>query len=144
MPWSVRALGNRHAPYARSTKNIVLSRVETTLPIPNGSSEPGSRGALPQTVKWRFMTSLRLLLLAVPCVFAQNSLHVASPDGRIDFHLSVFQPPEPGSLLRLGYEVSFQGKPLLNTSYLGFLVHNQEPLLGENLGLTASKSGKGD
>jgi alpha-glucosidase len=85
-----------------------------------------------------------LLLLAAPCMFAQNSLHVASPDGRIDFHLSVFQPAEPGSLLRLGYEVSFQGKPLLDTSYLGFLIHNQEPLLGENLGLTASKSGKGD
>ncbi len=88
---------------------------------------------------------LRLLLvLAAPCLFAQNSIHVESPDGRINFHLSVFLPPEPGSLLRLGYEVSFQGKPLLSTSYLGFLIHNQEPLLGENLGLTASKSGKSD
>jgi alpha-glucosidase len=85
-----------------------------------------------------------LLLLAAPCAFAQNSLHMASPDGRITLQLSVFLPPEPGSFLRIGYEVSFQGQPLLDTSYLGFLIHNQEPLLGENLGLTASKNGKGE
>lgn len=85
-----------------------------------------------------------VLFLAGPCVFAQNSLHVASPNGQIDFHLAVFLPPEPGSFLRLGYEVSSQGKPLLDTSYLGFWIHNQEPILGQNLGMTASKSGHGD
>ena len=29
-------------------------------------------------------------------------------------------------------------------SYLGFLIHNQEPLLGENLGLSASRTGRGE
>jgi alpha-glucosidase len=85
-----------------------------------------------------------VLLLAGPCLFAQNSLHVTSPDGRIDFTLAVFLPPEPGAFLRLGYQVSFHGKSLLDTSYLGFWIHNQEPILGQNLGLTASKSGHGD
>jgi alpha-glucosidase len=91
------------------------------------------------------MTLLRALLLALPlAAFAQDSVHVASPNGQIEFRLGVILPPAPGSFLRLGYQVSFKGKSLLDTSYLGFLIHNQEPLLGENLGLTASKSGHGD
>ena len=92
------------------------------------------------------MMSLRplVLLLAASCAFAQNSLQVASPNGQIDFRLAVFLPPEQGSLLRLGYQVSFKGAPLLDTSYLGFLIHNQEPILGENLGLSASKYGHGE
>lgn len=91
------------------------------------------------------MTSLRALLLALPLVAcAQDSVHVTSPNGQIEFRLGVVLPPAPGSFLRLSYQVSFKGKPLLDTSYLGFLIHNQEPLLGENLGMTASKSGHGD
>jgi alpha-glucosidase len=85
-----------------------------------------------------------LLLLAASCIFAQDSVHVVSPNGQIEFRLGVILPPAPGSFLRLGYQVSFKGKPLLDVSYLGFLIHNQEPLLGENLGLSASKSGHGD
>lgn len=85
-----------------------------------------------------------LLLLAASCAFAQDSVHVASPNGQIELRLGVILPPAPGSFLRLGYQVSFKGKPLLDVSYLGFLIHNQEPLLGENLGLTASKSGYGE
>ena len=85
-----------------------------------------------------------ILLLAASCAFAQDSVHVASPNGQIEFRLGVFLPPAPGSFLRLGYQVSFKGKPLLEVSYLGFLIHNQEPLLGENLGLTASKNGHGE
>jgi alpha-glucosidase len=91
------------------------------------------------------MPSLRALLLALPlAAFAQDSVHVASPNGQIEFRVGVILPPAPGSFLRLGYQVSFKGKPLLDTSYLGFLIHNQEPLLGENLGMTASKSGHGE
>jgi alpha-glucosidase len=92
------------------------------------------------------MIALRpsLLLLAASCALAQDSVHVVSPNGLIEFRLGVILPPAPGSFLRLGYQVSFKGKPLLDVSYLGLLIHNQEPLLGENLGLSASKSGHGE
>jgi alpha-glucosidase len=91
------------------------------------------------------MTLLRALLLALPLIAcAQDSVHIASPNSQIEFSVGVILPPAPGSFLRLGYQVSFKGKPLLDTSYLGFLIHNQEPLLGENLGLSSSKSGHGE
>lgn len=91
------------------------------------------------------MPALRSLLFTVlaSCAFAQD-LHVTSPDGRIDFQLGVILPPAPGSFLRLRYQVAFNAKPLLDVSYLGFLIHNQEPMLGENLGLSASRNGHGD
>src|SRR5450755_3009841 len=84
------------------------------------------------------------LILVASCAFAQDTVQVASPNGQIEFRVGVILPPAPGSFLRLGYQVSFKGKPLLDVSYLGFLIHNQEPLLGENLGLSASKSGHGE
>ena len=51
--------------------------------------------------------------------------------------------PEPGRLSHLAYQVLLDGKFVLDTSYLGLNIHNQEPMLGENVGLTASKKSPG-
>lgn len=59
-----------------------------------------------------------------------------SPDGHIAFRLFVAQP-EPGGLSRLACQLLYRGKPVLDTSYLGLDIRNQEPFLGENAGLTA-------
>ena len=87
----------------------------------------------------RGLTGLGLLLLAGSGVLAQDQQRVTSPDGQIEFRLFVDQP-EPASLFRLAYQVMLHGKPLINTSFLGLLVHNQEPALGENLGFMAAKN----
>jgi len=78
-----------------------------------------------------------LLVLAVP-LFAQDERRVASPDGQIEFRVAMAQP-EPGALFQLAYQVFYHGKTLLATSFLGLDIHNQEPILGANLGLTSSK-----
>ncbi|MGA3237626.1 MAG: glycoside hydrolase family 97 N-terminal domain-containing protein [Bryobacteraceae bacterium] len=75
----------------------------------------------------------------VPAAFALDDRAVASPDGRIAFRIFV-APQEPGGLSRLAYQVLVQGKLLVETSYLGLDIENQEPLLGENEGLLSSKT----
>ena len=47
---------------------------------------------------------------------------------------------ESSNLSRIAYQVIYRGKPLLNTSYLGIDIQDQEPLLGENVGLTSSST----
>lgn len=69
---------------------------------------------------------------------AQDERSVTSPDRQIEFRLG-FGQPAPGALFQLAYQVFFHGKPLLNTSFLGLEIYNQEPTLGANLGLTGSK-----
>jgi len=71
--------------------------------------------------------------------YALDDRIVTSPDGRIAFHVFV-APQQPGGLSRLAYQVLFRGKPVIDTSYLGMEIENQEPLLGENEGLTNSKT----
>jgi hypothetical protein len=86
-----------------------------------------------------------LLFLAVTVVVqyrAQNAAQqdartVLSPDGQLEFRLFVGQP-EGSGLTRLAYQVLRRGKPIVGTSYLGIDIVPQEPLLGENLGLTGS------
>jgi hypothetical protein len=69
---------------------------------------------------------------------AQDVLLVTSPNGQIEFRIFVTQPA--GAVLNtLAYQVSLRGKPLLDTSYLSLNIHFQEPLLGENVGLSKSK-----
>ena len=72
--------------------------------------------------------------------YALDDRIVTSPDGRITFRVFVASQ-EPGGLSRLAYQVLIQGKPVIETSYLGLEIENQEPLLGENEGLTSSKTG---
>src|SRR5580704_16545998 len=92
----------------------------------------------------RFRWCLALLLpLLFPGARAQDEQRVVSPDGRIEFRIFVAQP-ETGALYRLGYPLLDGGKPVLNTSYLGMTIHNQEPVLCENVGLIHSSSGAAD
>ena len=51
--------------------------------------------------------------------------------------------PNDGDLAQLAYQVWFQGKQLLTTSWMGLDIYNQEPLLGQNLGLIHSSMGSG-
>jgi alpha-glucosidase len=80
-----------------------------------------------------------LALALVPIAFALDERTVASPDGRIAFRVFV-APQEPGGLSRLAYQVLMQGQLVVETSYLGLDIENQEPLLGENDGLLSSKT----
>jgi hypothetical protein len=85
--------------------------------------------------------SLRLFaLVALACTaFAQDERRVTSPNGQLEFRLFIATQGN-SNLSRIAYEVSLQGKPLINTSYLGLDIQDQEPLLGENVGLTSSTS----
>jgi hypothetical protein len=75
---------------------------------------------------------------ALSTAAAQDERRVASPNGALEFRLFIAQPGE-GRLFRLAYEVLLKGKLLLDTSFLGVNIHDQEPVLGENVGLTASR-----
>lgn len=80
-----------------------------------------------------------LVLAAVSAGFAQDPQRVASPDGQIEFRLFIDQP-ESGALFRLAYRVDYHGQPLLDTSFLALRIHNQEPDLGDNVGLTGIRT----
>jgi len=90
----------------------------------------------------RFSRTLTLLAI-LPAAFAQDVLRVTSPDGKIDAAFGVALPADPGAFARLAYQVSYNGKPLLERSYLGYWLHDQEPILGQNTGLTQSRTAKG-
>jgi alpha-glucosidase len=65
---------------------------------------------------------------------------VVSPNGQIEFRVFVGQPS--GALWsRLGFEISYKGKPVLAQSWIGLDFYAQEPFLGENAGLMSSDSG---
>jgi alpha-glucosidase len=80
-----------------------------------------------------------LLLLLAGAAHAQDELRVASPDGQLEFRLFTTLP-EGAQLNSLAYQVRLRGKLLVDTSCLGWNIHFQEPFLGENVGLSSSKS----
>jgi alpha-glucosidase len=80
-------------------------------------------------------------LSALPLAAQTDILSLASPDGQIQFRLSISLPREDYALIRPGYEISFRGKAVLETSYLGLRIYQQDPILGENAGLIGHKSG---
>ncbi len=81
---------------------------------------------------------LLALTLLCPAARATDDRAVKSPDGKLEFRLFTSLPE--GSILNcLAYQVWRDGKPLLDTSYLGLDILFQEPLLGENVGLSADK-----
>ncbi len=83
-------------------------------------------------------TVLLALLLASGAAQAQDDRSVKSPDGQLEFRLFTALPDD--SILNcLAYQVWLRGKPLIETSYLGLDILFQEPLLGENVGLSADK-----
>ena len=66
---------------------------------------------------------------------------VSSPDGKTEFLLFVSYPGS-ASLPQLAYQVRRDGRLAVDTSFLGFDIFNQQPMLGENDGLTSSRSGE--
>jgi alpha-glucosidase len=77
---------------------------------------------------------------------AQDERVLKSPDGQVEFRVFVAQPND-GGLSQLAYQVWLRGAEVLTTSWMGLDIHNQEPLLGQNLGLIHSStdsSGSGE
>lgn len=87
-----------------------------------------------------FLRLLALWLLPAIAAFGQDERRVVSPNGLLEFRLFLAQP-EGGLMARLAYRVDYRGAPLIETSFLGFDIKNQEPLLGENVGLMSSRTG---
>jgi hypothetical protein len=87
-------------------------------------------------VRWAVVLATALTL------HAQDERRVASPNGQTEFRIFIAQSPQ-GGLSRLAYEVLFSGKIAVKTSFLGINIVNQEPILGENVGLIASKTTDG-
>ena len=86
----------------------------------------------------RFSSALFALCLLASGAHAQDDRSVKSPDGQLEFRLFTALPDD--SILNcLAYQVWLHGKPLIETSYLGLDILFQEPLLGENVGLSADK-----
>jgi len=89
-----------------------------------------------------FWALLWAAICALPLAAQTDLLSVSSPDGQIQFRIAIsLQQKEVYALLRPGYEISFRGKPVLETSYVGLRIYEQDPLLGENAGLIGHKSG---
>ena len=86
---------------------------------------------------------LCLLPLLAGAAHAQDDRRVVSPDGRLEFRLFTTLPAG-AQLNSLAYQVRRDGKLLIDTSCIGLDIHFQEPLLGENVGLSASKVSAGD
>jgi hypothetical protein len=86
--------------------------------------------------------SLIFVLALAVSARAQDERRIASPNGRTEFRIFVAQSPQ-GGLSRLAYEALFEGKIRVKTSFLGINIVNQEPILGENVGLSASKPADG-
>jgi Glycosyl-hydrolase 97 N-terminal len=84
-----------------------------------------------------------LNVVFVAATQAQDAHTLKSPDGQTEFRLFVNQSPE-GALPRIAYQLFYRGKPVIETSYLGFDIQDQEPLLGEKAGLTHWSSKEGE
>jgi alpha-glucosidase len=88
-----------------------------------------------------------IALAAAVCALGQQSsdlLTVASPNGQIQFQLFLTRQPDPSlPYNRLAYQVTFKGKKLMDTSFLGLDIQDQ-PILGVNVGLETSKTGSVD
>jgi Glycosyl-hydrolase 97 N-terminal len=85
---------------------------------------------------------LALLTLAALTAAAQDERRVSSPDGQLEFRIWTWQSDQ-GGLSRIAYQILRRGKPVVDTSFMGLLIQNQEPILGENAGLTASHTSTG-
>jgi hypothetical protein len=82
---------------------------------------------------------VRFAFLLFACVAsAQDERRIASPNGQMEFRLFIAR--EENNLSRLAYQVFYRGQPLVKTSFLGLDIEAQEPLLGENVGLTSAAS----
>jgi alpha-glucosidase len=78
-------------------------------------------------------------LLLPLALHAQDDRQVSSPNGQVEFRIFIAQPND-GGLSQLAYQVLYHGKLALDVSWMGLDIHMQEPLLGNNLGLTHSST----
>ncbi|MBV9744183.1 MAG: glycoside hydrolase family 97 N-terminal domain-containing protein [Acidobacteriia bacterium] len=69
---------------------------------------------------------------------AQDLRSVVSPNGQLEFRAFIV-PPSPGEPDRLAYQVLYEGKPLLDASFISFEIREQAPL-GDKLGLMSAKT----
>ena len=74
---------------------------------------------------------------AVAWLQAQDERVVKSPDGKLEFHLFVGLE-KPGGYDSIAYRVLHEGKTVIDTSFIGLDMFEQEPLLGEKTGLISS------
>ena len=89
------------------------------------------------------MRRLLAFVVLTCAAFAQDERRVASPNGQIEFRLFI-AVQESNNLPRLAYEVFYHSQPLVKTSFMGLDIEVQEPLLGENVGLTSSSTSKSE
>jgi len=86
----------------------------------------------------RIVAWLAALITASGLARAQNDpIPVTSPDGQVEMRLFLTKPDD-SRYFRLSYQVSFHGKLVIDTSMMGLVLQNQEPILGENLGLSTT------
>lgn len=95
-------------------------------------------------VHWRrsARSALWALLALVLCAGnarAQDERRVVSPNGQLEFRLFV-SPSGNRELAQLAYQVIYRGEVVIKTSFLGLHIHNQEPMLGEKVGLVESNA----
>ena len=83
-----------------------------------------------------------VLALAVFSAWAQDERRIASPNGQLEFRIWTWQSAE-GGLSRIAYQALRRGKLVVDTSFIGLAIQNQEPILGENAGLIASRVSSG-
>ena len=95
-----------------------------------------SRGRKEHAI-YRFFSFLALFTSFAAALGAQDLRTVTSPNGQIKFRL--FVAPRSGEEARLAYQVWYEGKRLIDTSFLGFEIRDQI-MLGEKVGLIASKT----
>lgn len=80
------------------------------------------------------------LFLFVLSIDAQDIHTLKSPDGQLEFRLFIHEDHAAGYLPRIAYDVNYRGKPVIELSYLGFDIVDQEPFLGENDGQIGFKA----
>jgi len=84
-----------------------------------------------------------LLPLLAGAAHAQDLQRVVSPDGQLEFRLFIVMPEGHG-INSLAYQVWRHGNLLMDTSCLGVNIHYDEPVLGENVGLSAARPLRGE
>jgi len=77
--------------------------------------------------------------------YAEDLRSARSPNGEIEVQVFVGQPvvAETSVLPRMAYRILYKGRPVMETSFLGFELRAQNAM-GEKPGLTTSESGAGD
>jgi alpha-glucosidase len=89
-------------------------------------------------VNWSRALITLSLLLAHPLTAQEDQLTITSPSGKIEVRLLENVPLNP-SVSRLGYQVAYEGKLLVEPSPLGIRVYSAFPILGEDMRLIGSK-----